>query len=255
MDDLKNDLKNNRRLGRRMITVYQEVDPGLQDRAKEAGARCSKGCAACCYLAMNLRFPEAVLLAEKILRGEIPGVDVQRASRLLYVQATMRVEALKDPDPNRFYFEKRFPCIMLDTADKTCRAYAWRPTGCRTHFVVSDPSLCSPSVEAEITMVNTLDFVEEVNDEVEHVCKQVGIRNYYAPFPIALLWGLKLLAEGRQKFDEALGDKEIGPLNITWWNTLARLSPGEVRAEPAPVPTPPEPPQPEPPALPDPSGL
>ena len=143
------------------------------------------------------------------------------------------------------YFRKKVPCTFLDTATNRCTIYSVRPSACRYHAVVSDPELCSPDVRGVVGKVNVMALDAAMLSESNRVSNQVKMPLFIAPLPVVVLWAFKLLIEGREVFDAALNDPEMGAMDLMGW--MERLNNDEGTAVPSTFPTEPEtlPPTPE----------
>jgi Fe-S-cluster containining protein len=214
------DEKQLKRLGRRTLQVYRELDPIAQKTATTMKATCSKGCAHCCYLLSLISLPEAVAIAERLLTRPEWQTQYSHLLRILYEH----VNVLANPDlSGASYFAAKIPCVFLGT-DKTCRIYDVRPTSCRYHYVISDPKHCSPDAEDldKRASIDSLPYTLKVLEDNLHVSKQVGIPMAVAPMQVMVLWALKLLSEGRKAFNAALEDQTLGALGLSYW--MARLT-------------------------------
>lgn len=111
----------------------------LADRVNETVARhsaCSRGCSACCHIAVNLSAIEADLIGEAI------GVKPQR------VQGHSDPQGIQDE-----YFGK--PCSFLKGDE--CSIYEHRPLECRLHASIGhSPFFCSTDVPPSESVVPTV---------------------------------------------------------------------------------------------------
>ena len=206
--------KSAKQLGRRMLSVYRQLEPKLEEAAAQANVTCKKGCASCCYLQIYVSLPEAVALAEQI------GKDPKHTAEVL----KKCYEQLPKLNPdNALHFKQMLPCVLLDEETKTCTAYEARPTACRHHYVVSPASNCSPLAEnTEIERLNLEKVDAFVLGESLRVLKQHQLPALLAPIPVALLWAFRLLAEGEVKFIDTLSSKEdYGLMDIRRWTAQA----------------------------------
>lgn len=206
--------KQSKRLGRRTLALYREMDPLAEKAAAKMGTTCSKGCAHCCHLLTIVTLPEAVAIAERLLTDLQWQAEYSRLMKVLYDQ----LNVLADPNLTRVsYFDKRMPCVFLG-AENQCRIYDVRPTACRYHYVVSDPKRCSHETDNNETAIIDLRSLEmKVWQDGVHVSKQNGLPMLAAPFQVILLWALKLLGEGRSAFDEAMKDPSLGAMGLMYW--------------------------------------
>lgn len=115
-------------------TVHCVIDERIAHmRATSANGRhirCSKGCAACCHMPVDVFPQEAVLLH---LVAEETGIALDRA--LLERQADKDMETWHHLAPG----DRACPFLGDDSA---CQVYEHRPTACRKYHVGTDPVLC-----------------------------------------------------------------------------------------------------------------
>lgn len=230
------DLKRLRRLGRKMTSVYKELDPGVAKAMDGMKVSCKPGCASCCYLLTLATLPEAVAVAEYILSNVERRKLVPELSKRFWQQA----EAIERGGLRQIrlnYLKKKVPCGLLNTENNICMAYEARPGACRYHFVVSPPENCA-DVEAQVARVDTRGVELALLSEANKVSKQTKLPLYVAPLPIVMLWAFKLLIEGRPAFEAALKDPNLGVLNLDgWMQTLkADEAPVVVAEEKTPAP-------------------
>jgi Fe-S-cluster containining protein len=209
--------KQDRRVGRKMLSVYQEVEPALKKRAEQIGATCRKGCHHCCNLLVVTTFPEAVAVAEKVLTDESMALLVRALPDKLFAQVQSIGQFADKPwgEWDAAYFKLRQPCVFL--RDGECLVYDARPVVCRAHMVISDPALCSPEVESKTKKVLTDDVYAYARETAAHVSRQVAMPLWAGPFPIMLLWALKLLKEGRQAIEKAHATEKLGIMDLSNW--------------------------------------
>jgi Fe-S-cluster containining protein len=202
--------KDAKRLGRRMLALYQEQEPALKKFAADEGTTCRKGCSHCCNLVINISFPEAVAIAESIL--QLPPEALGKITRELYLQT----EQLSFDQ--QAYFDKNIPCVFLDK-EKGCSIYGVRPQPCRSYYVVSDPAKCSSEAGVQtVARLDTMAFDLPVTEEALRVSKQRGLPPLIAPIPVSVLWALRFLTEGEASFLAALRNAEpMGMADIRVW--------------------------------------
>lgn len=106
----------------------QRIDALLARSARQPS--CSKGCAHCCYLHVDVMPQEARLLVEYAKeRGYV--IDRERLAK----------QAPKDDSTwNELPAEDR-RCVFLGD-DRTCQVYKHRPASCRKYLVVTPPAQC-----------------------------------------------------------------------------------------------------------------
>jgi Fe-S-cluster containining protein len=103
--------------------------------------QCHRGCSACCTLAVNCTFPEALAIAHEL--GDAGWSDVERhADQLL--QTARASGSLKE-----YLQRKRLlgPCPFLDP-DGACRIYAVRPLSCRALISTRESRWCGTDFSA-----------------------------------------------------------------------------------------------------------
>jgi len=104
----------------RRLTVLQE-------------AKCKRKCSGCCRRMVYITVAEAIVIHEHLEKaGRWPEV-FQKCSQML--------SSVRNSSPMS-WFRMNVACPVL--SDDDCLAYAVRPATCAVHFVLSDPSLCSP---------------------------------------------------------------------------------------------------------------
>lgn len=231
------EMKRHRRLGRKMVSLYKEVDPLVKRGMEGLNVSCKEGCASCCYLMVLVSLPEAVAIAAHILGDVERRKQVPELSRKFWEQAKALEEG-QFAQIRTQYFKKQIPCAFLDTEKKTCTVYDVRPPACRYHYVVSDPALCSPDSDANVQRVDTANTEDVCLSEANRVSKQTKLPLFVAPMPITMLWAFKLLIEGRSAFDAALRDPNLGVLNLAGWISALRLDESKPQPEALPEKTP-----------------
>jgi Fe-S-cluster containining protein len=205
--------KQAKQLGRRMLAVYRELDAPLKKYAEDGKTTCQKGCAHCCHLQVYISLPEAVAIAERIMPDPKLTAEVVR-------KCYDQLPKLKRDSVE--YFKQAEPCVFLSEA-KECGIYDVRPMPCRHHYVASPPEDCSPLVDGRtVVRLNTQKADGFVMSESLRVMKQHQIPLLLAPIPVAVLWALKLLAEGEMKFRDSLNTPEdLGLFDIRRWTQHA----------------------------------
>lgn len=206
--------KGAKQLGRRMLAIYREIEPRMQQKAQEAGTTCTAGCAACCHVQVYVSLPEAVAIVEPLVHNkEALGDLIQRCYAQLPLQKLDRTE----------HFAQQVPCVFL-TAEKTCGIYERRPVSCRNHIVVSAPENCAydPNGAKEVLRLNTEKIDAFMLSESMRAMKQRQIPLVLAPLPIALLWAVRILIEGEAAIVKVLeSDEDLGILDIRGWTQHA----------------------------------
>jgi Fe-S-cluster containining protein len=210
------DLKRLRRMGRKMASLFETLDPEVAKAIEPLNVSCKTGCAGCCYLLTLVSLPEAVSIAEYFLS------DKERRNLIPLLMRSFWEQVQHIPPGNfkairQAYFQKKVPCTFLDEETKLCTIYPVRPGACRFHFVVSDPVLCQPERGIQsVGHVNTLGVEAQVLSEANRVSNQTKMPLFIAPLPVVMLWAFKLLIEGRAAFDAALKE-ENGVMGLNVW--------------------------------------
>ncbi len=136
------------------FTVHEIIDEHMQHMlatSKHApDVTCSKGCAACCHMHVDV-YPQEAELLLMLAKHDGIEIDEERLAR----QATKNDSTWRELAPE----DRR--CVFL-ADDRTCSVYEHRPGACRKYLVKNDPDLCDMnkhpggavavvfSVEAEI---------------------------------------------------------------------------------------------------------
>lgn len=117
----------------RLRVLYREFDRKTHQHAAESS--CRPGCDACCYQVIEVTRVEVDVILDALAGRE--GVD---ALRELAGEAARRSRQLTGMNRSQYWAET-IPCLLLRAHQ--CRAYNVRPIGCRSHFVLSAPTLCA----------------------------------------------------------------------------------------------------------------
>lgn len=119
----------------RRIETCADASP---DRPRRA---CRAGCSSCCYLAVSITGPEALLIAQRLREAQSEGEIERLAAKLRDTSA--RVSHLTIEQRAR----ARVPCALLNDAGE-CTIHPFRPIGCRgwTSFAQTD---CDAALRAD----------------------------------------------------------------------------------------------------------
>lgn len=169
--------------------VYPIIDIMIDkavDDVRESGEKisCKKGCDHCCHLLVEVAWDEALELAYWIKdqpepnqsefvnkvrhnAAEARAVFSQHPAGKRYCQPVTDLEDIPAELFDDYFYNKRRPCPFLQ--DKSCLVYAYRPSPCRMHLVVSDPVFCSADPQMQDKEIETPELVEEVAEEIEPV--------------------------------------------------------------------------------------
>lgn len=180
-----------------MRQLYTATDPAMQRMYERPDVTCLPGCAACCNLLNLVTMPEALALADEIVRTRTT-LEVHE----LIDRVDLRIEEAYPAPTDAFtlsaHYDKRIPCVLLG-ADNRCSTYASRPAACRYHFVVSDPALCAGDGKATVKWLD----LEPYKKQVYAAAGATPVPGAFAPLEVLLWWGLILFAKGGKAFGEA----------------------------------------------------
>lgn len=183
--------KKIRRVGRRVLTVYNETQPRMDKRASQFEVSCRKGCNHCCSRVNLVTLPEGIAIALGISKDPKMMNRIPEISRAMY----SHIEWLQEHS-----MADSVDCFFLNREGE-CGIYDYRPSECRHLLVVSDPDNCKPDSKEPYTRINLQDLTEEVHRDGFRVCKQAGLPlKLAAPLPVVVAWGFKLLEEGVEEF-------------------------------------------------------
>lgn len=150
---------------------------------------CRAGCSHCCYLLVEISWPEAMELAHWVLKQPkqrrqqlIQRIEDNAAeARTLFSASKKDVQycgpvldstaEISQKSYDRYFFEKKRPCPLLE--DGCCSAYPVRPSTCRMHMVTSPPELCSDQVRDE-EGYELPDRIDQLREEVGPMNSAVG---------------------------------------------------------------------------------
>lgn len=115
-------------------TVHGVIDERIQSLLATSKhgreVTCTKGCAACCHLRVDINGREAALL---IAVAAAAGIEID--------EARLRRQADKNNDTWHELTREDRRCVFL-AEDRSCRVYEHRPGACRKYQVLSEPDLC-----------------------------------------------------------------------------------------------------------------
>lgn len=211
---MNREAKQARRLGRRTLEIYKELDGPVERIAEKQNATCKRGCHSCCYMFVTTSLPEGVAIAEYVAKEWSPN-RLQALMKKLYAEARYLA---KDEFSEDEHFVSKRPCVFLDTKNGDCTIYPVRPAVCRYHYVVSDPEKCNPdNGKQRVKMIDFRDLEGRVRSEGDRVSKQVGAPfPTMAPIPVTVLWGKLLLEHGVPHFRERVS--RLGRVfDVAYW--------------------------------------
>lgn len=199
--------KQVRRIGRRVLTIYNEQEDEALASAEEGGAKCEEGCHHCCKRIVLASLGEGICIAERLMTEPEYMAHMSAIMRGLYAQ----VKFLEKNSTSSVV-----DCVFLK-ATGTCAIYKYRPAVCRYLYVVSDPENCLPDNDKKVSMIDMRDLDARVWSEADRISKQVGLpHRLVAPLPVVVLWGMKILQEGVSGFIESLPTLGSG-LQPSYW--------------------------------------
>jgi len=195
-----------RKAARRLLPLY-EKHVGPWAKVASGMATCRRGCNHCCYNLVGSTLAEGVLIASLLLEDSVLSKDLPRLKAVLQEQLVfvMGLDARK----SYAYLEAKRPCAFLDQESGDCRVYEHRPTACRTYYVVSDPSQCSPDRPGAETLyvdaspaLKTL--LPALLDETSRIPPVTGA------LQAMVLLGLEMLTVPKEQFDALLAQADPG---------------------------------------------
>lgn len=138
-------------------TVHCHIDERMQHMLATSkhgrDVKCSKGCAACCHMNVDVFTQEAVLLWQLVQHDGIE-VDEARLARQAAASSDDAWAALPKADQR---------CVFLGD-DNACKVYEHRPGACRKYTVMTDPDLC----DMRKYPGGKVGIVFDVEAEIEH---------------------------------------------------------------------------------------
>ncbi len=140
--------------------------------AKENATASCRGCkkTGCCYQMVVIHLYEALPIAQRLRRDRRDTPEL----RLRLREAAEQMEKLDRTQ----YMNTCTPCVFLKGS--RCVVYRDRPLACRTHYVFSDPDLCSPPSRGirDILTLDVADFMRASAEfSAEFAYEQMGLKN------------------------------------------------------------------------------
>lgn len=181
------------RVSHAVLKTYEHLDPIAEARAKELKATCKTGCNHCCHQLATITVVEGLLIAEKLL--EKPDWKA-----LLPVLREKALAACFDGVNKNTYYEKRIACAFL--REGLCSIYEIRPSPCRYHYVVSDPSRCDPEHgEGTTAIIDMLPLEEMVWGLSETFIKENPKlqQHVLGPIPLMVLYSMAITLGNRDQ--------------------------------------------------------
>lgn len=182
-------------IARRRLVLYRHLDQSVSDHIAAHSVRlsCTRGCSACCYQLTKLDLVSAIALAEEI-RASAAWRD-----RLEELHERLREASTIGPMSSVEYFALQRSCVLLDTAMRTCTAYAGRPPACRYYFVVSDAALCGPGNTTKEVSVPTVGMEAQIAtfDTAHVMLAGEGLPMILGTLPVMLTMAFDFIERGR----------------------------------------------------------
>jgi len=119
-----------------MKAAYAQADRMIAEAIRDVPLPCKRGCAHCCEILTLIQFPEALVIADAIMKRH----DWKFIGRNLRTQAKLLFD---ENLTHESYHKMRLVCPLLDPQTKECSFYEVRPSACRAHYVVSPPEDCA----------------------------------------------------------------------------------------------------------------
>lgn len=138
--------------------LIARVAESAEDSAREDSRRVScHGCSApkgCCKITVRAFLHEAAPIAARLIAQNRDTPDLRRALE----DTANEMESTPKGDYVR-------PCVFLDENER-CTIYSSRPSECGTHFVFSDPAMCS-SPDPNVRVVKLVTSLSETPPRME----------------------------------------------------------------------------------------
>lgn len=174
--------------------LYNRYDEWSEGARKQVAVSCFKGCDGCCYQAILTTPPEALLLAEALIKSNraISFLPQLREEALLYEKTTPNMTK----EERKSWFDIKHPCTFLN--EHLCSIYPDRPQACRTYMVISAPELCFIR-DGEVGQVNNIELLQ-----LQLLFSSAQFGPVIAPFPIMVLKALHTIQPKNEKFEKAM---------------------------------------------------
>jgi Fe-S-cluster containining protein len=157
---------------------------------------CKAGCNSCCSRLITITMAEAVVIHEYLVQNKKWSKVREKSIELFKLS--------HDTDPIA-WFKMNISCPILDEKG-LCSAYSIRPVVCSTHFVTSDPDLCSPwsSKSGSYKSVDMGDLYIEFQEKISSKIDSYGIFNLRLPLPTALLLAERIQVQSNLDFQQTM---------------------------------------------------
>jgi Fe-S-cluster containining protein len=213
-----------KRMVRRVLELYREVDPRVAEHAAALGTTCREGCAHCCRLMVIVSFPEALAIVEHL--AEQP-LGPQRLAAVVVrgMEQWLRFAVGREELSPDAWFEEQIPCMFL--VGNRCSVYAARPFTCRMHYVASPPEQCAGPGRQEVGKVDVRDAEQWFVGRVVNASQRDGVGGVVAPLPVMMHYALAFHLGGLAGFERALGEPPHPTADLAkWQGILLRLIDG-----------------------------
>jgi len=199
---------------RNLLAIYRDMDPALQERAAQAGASCTKGCASCCDNLVLVFFFEALAIAQQLLETAPSRIDA--------LVKTMRDQCRHFENPGftrKTYFQTHQHCAFL-TTERLCSIYPQRPAMCRGHYVASPAEMCAePSGETVLKFVNMEPVFLRYTWKLLRMTADAHLPEDTYPLQVAVPWAIVWLRDGRREFERKQA-AALGAQRLSFWTDL-----------------------------------
>lgn len=189
--------------------LYEQLDAHAVASAEKMNASCKRGCIGCCYQMTSITIPEALLIADVLLKKD----DWHEWAKKMHDSSLPYMQKLVDRDS---YFKQALPCPLLDVEKRECREYASRPSPCRYYYVVTPPEHCYP--ESEETTVGAIDLAELDARVWKYAMDMLDPEHaqLVGPIPLMTLFGMDLMTVGMPRH-EKIREQEQGLMSPAEW--------------------------------------
>lgn len=186
------------------------LDQAIQEVEEDEDSKisCHKGCDHCCHLLIEVTWEEAMVLARHVTslpsqeKQNVISRIVENASEAKTFFASRKYgkpfqapidDNIDIPEKlyDEYFFTKARPCPFLE--NKSCSAYASRPSPCRLHMVSSPSENCGRTAEDEF--VEIPEAFDELRDSLEPILNAISPDGRWGHMGIMVLACLKSLGE------------------------------------------------------------
>jgi len=174
--------------------LHDHIDPIIKESVDENNVSCKRGCSTCCNFSVMITIPEAlnILIPNAFERNFLYSPIGARIRYRLKKQVDY---CLKESNNAKTWFVDKVGCMFLSNKNE-CMVYERRPTICRTHYVLSDSSLCG-GFDSKIEMLRFRGILSAMVFGSKKACDELGVIIGTSPMPIAIDYALTLIMYGR----------------------------------------------------------